>query len=94
MRKSSFNKIMLARMSTVEYWSSLNPDLTISKLPFNLNTDQYVTKFTDTDCHVRQMLQQGYFKLDSVLPGPDIELMANAIMTGGKRISTRILLHL
>ncbi len=79
-RHVKFSKDIINRLGSYEYWKSLNPDLTISDRPFLRPAPQLSTESMDTDSYVRQMKQEGYFKLDAVLPRDDMERMATAVI--------------
>ena len=80
MKYKHFSKQILTKLSTAQYWRHLNPELTISDYPFLQPPPQIDTEHIDIDRYVRQMQQEGYFKLDAVLPRNGMDKLANAIV--------------
>lgn len=70
----------LDKLATPEFWLSLNPEMTISDQPFLRPPLPLRAEPHDADRCVRQMKQEGYFKLDSVLPAAEMERMARVIV--------------
>lgn len=70
----------LDKLATPEFWLSLNPGMTISDQPFLRPPWPLQVEPQDMDRCVRQMKQEGYFKLDSALPAAEMERMARVII--------------
>ncbi len=80
MSRQRFNKELIPRLSSIEFWKALNPELTITERPFlrkapGLNVDDSL----DQKQYVNQMKQEGYINLDGILSEERMELMAQAI---------------
>lgn len=77
--KVHFSKTIIDSLNSIDYWQSLNPYLTISNIPFSRNPADLDLTLVDQSRYVRQMKEDGYFKLDSVLPQKNMEKLASAI---------------
>ena len=65
-------------LGRTEFWESLNPGLTVTDFPFMKSLSLLGETYSGID-YVQQVKKEGYSKLDSVIPRPEIELMAKAM---------------
>jgi len=61
-----------------EFWESLNPGLTVTDFPFMKSLSLLGESCRGIN-YVQQVKKEGYFKLDSVIPRPEIDSMAKAM---------------
>jgi len=76
----SFSKKILSKLDNPEFWLGINPEFTITTHPFAKSAHVLESNDYDVDSYVRQMKQEGYFKLDKLLPVSQTEKMAKALL--------------
>lgn len=81
MSKQQLSRSVISRIPSIQYWEKLNPELTISEYPFLRDPLDINAESLDQVQYVSQMKREGYIKLDGVLPGERMELLARAITT-------------
>ena len=74
-----FSKVTLNKLGDRTFWMTLNPSLTISDRPFLFTKSLLNTDYKQQSQHLKQMREQGYFKLDSVFSRDKVTLLARGI---------------
>lgn len=63
------------------FWQKLNPSLSIDDTPFPADLEDFSIRDTEISNHVQQMLQEGYFKTDAIVPKPEATKLALAVQS-------------
>jgi len=65
-------------LGKAEFWTSLNPALTVTDFPYMKALTMLGEDYTGID-YVRQARKEGYFKLDSIIPRDEAAVLARAV---------------
>src|SRR5262245_28184995 len=69
----------LTSVESVNYWRTLNPELSITDWPLTHATDRYRVDVPVMDTYVRQIIQEGYTQLPPLIPGVESDRLAEAV---------------
>lgn len=76
----NFSPAKLDRLATVDYWKALNPEMSITDYPFLAPADmQAQLPAAEVERCLRQMREEGHFRLESVLPKERMARMAKVV---------------
>ena len=72
---------IVKRAGDIEFWRSICPQLSISENPLGSHIKSYAVSPYDVQKVGRQILEEGYFQVGSVVPRQDTKLIADAVHT-------------
>jgi hypothetical protein len=71
----------MGELTTREFWKSINPDLTISDYVFRRELFPLDMASESAERYIDQIREDGYFKLESVLPAMIMQRLYKAVVT-------------
>lgn len=80
MSTQAFPASDIPRLSSIDYWTALIPDMAVTEYPFQDRKPELDTGSINPARYVEQMRLEGYVNLEGVLPGARMERMAQVIL--------------
>lgn len=70
----------LNKAATLDYWKALNPELSITRNPFQRKTEVYQLAEQQMAQQIRQITQEGYLQTPPLIPRTNTERLAQCVL--------------